>query len=189
MIGGSHFLQNASWLDPIGGLVISLMVIQAGWGNTKSAILELADVGVDDEIKSKVRKYALRALDESDFAAAGIEIREIQGIKSGQNYLVDIELAVPKEWQLEKTQTVENLVRTQIGNKVRGVRRVKVRFVPTQASDLDAISEFVNADISPRSSPEPEDEPNGLVHDHNHGHEGHHAHSDGHTNGGLSKRK
>ncbi|KAL9063163.1 MAG: hypothetical protein Q9157_008372 [Trypethelium eluteriae] len=184
MIVGSHFLQNASWLDPIGGLVISLMVIQAGWGNTRSAILELADVGVDDEIKTKVQKYSTRAIEESDFASAGVEVREIQGVKSGQNYLMDVELAVPSDWQLERLQSVESLVRTRVGNKVRGVRRVKVRFVPNQASDLDFTSEFINADVSPRSSPEPEEDTNGHAHDHGHSHE----YEGRHTNG-VSKRR
>ncbi|KAI9695004.1 MAG: hypothetical protein M1822_000621 [Bathelium mastoideum] len=189
MIGGSHFLQNALWLDPIGGLVISLMVIQAGWGNTRSAILELADVGIDDEIKNKVRKNVLRSIDESEFASTGVEIRGIQGVKSGQNYIVDIELAVPKEWALERLQTVENLVRVRIGNKVRGVRRVKVRFVPSEASDLDFDSEFIGASATPRSSPEPEEETNGHAHDHGHNGGAPHAHTDSHPNGEFSKRK
>ena len=30
-ITASHFLTNAQWLDPVGGLVISGMIVQAGW--------------------------------------------------------------------------------------------------------------------------------------------------------------
>ena len=189
MIGGSHFLQNASWLDPIGGLVISLMVIQAGWGNTRSAILELADVGVDEDIKTKVRKNALRAIDESEFASAGIEIREVQGVKSGQNYLIDVELTVPSDWQLQRLQVVEEVVRGCIGNKVRGVRRVKVRFVPNKDSGLDVNSEFIDATTSPRLSPEPEQELNGHNHTHHHNDHEHHTYQLKQANGDLSKRK
>ena len=46
---GANFLQNAAWLDPVGGLLISLLVIKAGWGNTISALYELADKGIDEE--------------------------------------------------------------------------------------------------------------------------------------------
>ncbi|KAL9094021.1 MAG: hypothetical protein Q9165_003691 [Trypethelium subeluteriae] len=143
-----------------------------------------ANVGVDDEIKTKVQKYSTRAIEESEFASAGVEVREIQGVKSGQNYLMDVELAVPSDWQLERLQSVENLVRTRIGNKVRGVRRVKVRFVPNKASALDFTSEFIGADVSPRSSPEPEEDSNGHAHEHGQSHE-----YEGRRTNGLSKRK
>ncbi|KAI7573819.1 hypothetical protein KC343_g23430, partial [Hortaea werneckii] len=43
-IVASRYVQNAQWLDPVGGLAISGMIVQAGWGNTKAALLELADV-------------------------------------------------------------------------------------------------------------------------------------------------
>src|SRR5438552_488278 len=82
MIAGSNVLNNASWLDPVGGLVISLMVVQAGWGNTKASLLELADVGVDDEMKNSVRRAASKALDgvNTRSSAGNIEIRSVQGV-------------------------------------------------------------------------------------------------------------
>ncbi|RKI29512.1 hypothetical protein D7X55_42650, partial [Corallococcus sp. AB049A] len=94
MIGGSHVLTNASWLDPVGGLVISLMVIQAGWGNTKAALLELVDVGVDEEMASNVRRNATQAL-ESLSLQESVQVKSVQGVKSGQNYLMDMELMAP----------------------------------------------------------------------------------------------
>ena len=87
-----------------------------------------------------------------------VEIREIQGIKSGQNYLMDVELAIPANWSIEKTRTIEDAVRERAGSKVRGVRRIKVRFVPSENKDLDFSDEFIGADVSPQSSPEPEEE-------------------------------
>src|ERR1700749_3340591 len=113
-IGGAHIFTDASWLDPVGGLLISAMVIKAGWGNSKTALLELADVTVDGEVKSSVRKATTRAL-KGD-VAKGIkpvqygdeaEIRDIQGVKSGQNYLMDIELAVPKDFTLHQMEVIE----------------------------------------------------------------------------------
>src|ERR1700761_20612 len=135
-IGGAHVFTDASWLDPVGGLIISAMVIRAGWGNTNTPLLELADVTVDNEVKSSVRRAATRAL-KGD-SAKGIEpvqygeeteIRDIQGVKSGQNYLMDIELAVPRDFTLQQMETIEDAVRQRCGTKVRGVRRVRVKFV------------------------------------------------------------
>lgn len=161
-IVGSHVLDNVSWLDPVGGLVVSMMVIRAGWGNTGSALLELADVGVAEEIKASVRKQALKALQEDSLGSGRImanevEVRDVQGVKAGQNYLMSVELAVPGEWTVQETRLVEDAVREKVGSKVRGVRRVRVRFVGQSDEAPDFADEFIGADVSPRTSPEPDD--------------------------------
>lgn len=174
-IGGAHVISDASWLDPIGGLIISAMVIRAGWQNTMSALLELGDVSIDQEIKDSVRRSTTKALmgdpkTQLTGVALGeqVEIKDVQGIKSGQNYLVDIELAVPSSFTVADTAPIEQAVRERTGAKVRGVRKVRVKFTASEATH-DFKSEFIPAEVSPRSSPEPEDE-----HDHNH-------HTNGHT--------
>jgi divalent metal cation (Fe/Co/Zn/Cd) transporter len=178
-IGGAHVFTNASWLDPVGGLLISAMVIRAGWGNTKASLLELADVTVDDEVKSSVRRSANKVIqgDATDGLVAvehgdQVEVRDIQGVKSGQNYLIDIELAVPRSFTLQQMDAVETAVRDRAGSKVRGVRRVRVKFVSSEDTDTTLASDFIDTSVSPRSSPEPEDE-----HDHDHDHGNHHQHS------------
>lgn len=160
-IGGSHIIEGATWLDPVGGLLVSLMVIQAGFGNTVSAVYELCDKGIDDEVKTTVKKAATKALTTNE-----VVVREVQGVKAGQNYLLDVELAVPKTWSLENTRAIEDAVRERIGAKVRGARRVRIRFVPQQDSSDDFQDEFIGADVSPRSSPEPEADDD--HHDHAH---------------------
>ncbi|KAJ6016905.1 hypothetical protein N7451_000284 [Penicillium sp. IBT 35674x] len=173
-IGGSYVFQDATWLDPVGGLLISLMVIKAGWGNTITALLELADTTVDDEIKTSVQTAASKALKEIEDGEQVI-IRDVQGMKSGQNYLMDIELAVPGAWAITRSRVVEEAVRQTIGSGVRGVKRVKVRFIPVEEQELTFSEEFVSQD----SGANPE-----LDHDHDHDHvssgitSGSHAHED-----------
>ncbi|KAK5201886.1 mitochondrial metal transporter [Cryomyces antarcticus] len=181
MIGGSNVLQNASWLDPVGGLVISLMVIQAGWGNTKSSLFELADVGVDDEMRDNVRRAAEKALVEQSGIAKvpeqTVEVRQVQGVKSGQNYLMDIELGVPENSNLHTMQEMEHFIREKVGSRVRGVKRVRVRFVPKEA-ERNFLDEFIIAGVS-QNSLEPEDEhsrEHKHEHEHGHGHEHDHSH-------------
>lgn len=179
MIGGSHVLNNAQWLDPVGGLVISLMVVQAGFGNTKDALLELADVGIDEEIKENVEKTTRRALDTLNTnSKEAVEFRQVQGVKAGQNYLIDIELAVPTTWTLDKTGAVEDLVRERLGAKVRGVKRVRVRFVSKESGPPNFMDEFISSEISPSSSPEPEED---------HDHMNSHTHING--NGDARRRR
>jgi len=66
-----------------------------------------------------------------------------------------------------------------VGSKVRGVRRVKIRFVPKDDAKSSLFDEFISGNISPRDSPEPEE------HDHDHDHDHDHGHS--HTNGNGKK--
>ncbi|KAF2643098.1 hypothetical protein P280DRAFT_467179 [Massarina eburnea CBS 473.64] len=175
MIAGSNVLNNASWLDPIGGLVISLMVVQAGLGNTKAALYELADVGVEEEMRDNVRKAATKALaDINSGSATDVQVRHVQGVKSGQNYLMDIELGAPSSWTIEQTRGVENLVRERVGAKVRGVKKVRVRFVSNTSEQPDFLDEFIQAGDMEKMSPEPEEE---------------HDHVQSNGNGDLKKRK
>ncbi|KAL8952726.1 MAG: hypothetical protein Q9222_001375 [Ikaeria aurantiellina] len=180
-IGGSHLFTGTTWLDPVGGLIVSFMVVRAGWANTGQALLELADVGVDGEIRNSVRNAAAKVISRSEKSLNNtdlphdwhnqVEICDVQGVKAGQNYLMEIELAVPETWTVQQSRSIEDAMRLRVGSKVRGVRRVKVRFVPKERQIGDFSDEFIGRDISPRSSPEPEDEietekPNGEIKKH-----------------------
>ncbi|PGH18957.1 hypothetical protein AJ80_04284 [Polytolypa hystricis UAMH7299] len=172
-IGGAHVLPDASWLDPVGGLIISLMVIKAGWGNSKKSLLELADVGVEEEMRESVEKSTLKAIAAMPDGHE-IQFRNVQGLKSGPNFLMEVELAVPGSWSVDRTRNIEELVRERVGSRVRGVKRLRVRFMPDTERQADFWEEFIERDVSPRSSPEPEEEPNGAASSGSH----HHHHHD-----------
>jgi divalent metal cation (Fe/Co/Zn/Cd) transporter len=170
VILGANFLKDAAWLDPVGGLFISLLVIKAGFGNTLSAVYELADKSIDDEVKKSVRKQVMTSLTTLSEGHQA-ELRDVSGVKSGQNYLIDLEIAVPGTWTVEDTRDIEEDVRFRVGSKVRGARRVRVRYVPREADIAPKYDEFIPGDVSQKSSPEPEDE-----HDHAHGNGHSHKH-------------
>jgi divalent metal cation (Fe/Co/Zn/Cd) transporter len=177
-IGGSYLFQDATWLDPVGGLLISLMVIKAGWGNTVTSLLELADTTVDDDIKTTVQNAATKALKALEDGEQVI-VRDVQGMKSGQNYLMDIELAVPGAWAITRSRVVEEAVRKTVGEKVRGVKRVKIRFIPSEQEELTFSEEFVSQDTGANPEPESNGNGNGVApgsHNHNHDHD--HSHED-----------
>ena len=183
-IAVSNIFPTFAGMDSVGGLLISWLVVRAGWGNTYTSLVELADAGVDIEIKDKAQRAATKALEA--LGQAEVEVRKVQGIKAGQSYLLELELAVPRHWSVTQTHDVEDAVRKRIGEKVRGVRRVRIRFVPIESAE-DFEEEFISPSVSARSSPEPEDE-----HDHDHAHG--HTHGNGsahqHTNGnGATKRR
>lgn len=151
---GANVLENAAWLDPVGGLLISIMVVNAGLQNTKSALYELADQSIDDEVKGSVQKQAQGALANMSEGHKA-ELRNVSGVKSGQNYLVDLEMAVPGGWTVDEMRALEDQVRTQVGGKVRGVRRVRVRFVSRDAAADEKFSEFIPGSVHVEADPEP----------------------------------
>jgi divalent metal cation (Fe/Co/Zn/Cd) transporter len=120
-IAGSNILPTAAWLDPVGGLLVAVMVVQAGIGNTKTALYELADAGIDEEVKQEVAKKLATS-------AAGQALISIDGIKSGQNYLLTITAAVDGDKTLGELEMVEDMVRSSLAD-VPGMWRVQVRFV------------------------------------------------------------
>ncbi|KAI3541817.1 cation efflux family protein [Colletotrichum filicis] len=164
---GANFFKDATWLDPVGGLMISLLVIKAGAENTLSSVYELADRAIDDEVKGDVQKYALRSLSDVTNGHE-VDVRNVSGVKSGQNYLVDIDLAVPGAWSVEAVREVEDQVRTLVGAKVRGVRRIKVRFVPKEAEVARPFDEFIPGEANREASEEADDHShtNGNGHKH-----------------------
>lgn len=186
---GSNVLNNVSWLDPVGGLLVSIMVVRAGWGNTGKALLELADVGIDDETKTTAENATLKALMNESFAdgkirGADMEVREIQGIKAGQSYLIDIELAVPEKLTVGESRVIEDLVRQKVGASNRGIRRVRVRFVARSDKSVELSDEFVSQD---RDSVAENETAHDHAHDHGHGHG--HQHDSQHTSDLNSKKQ
>ncbi|PNP48980.1 hypothetical protein TGAMA5MH_00139 [Trichoderma gamsii] len=169
---GANVIENAAWLDPVGGLLISIMVLQAGLGNSKAAFLELIDQSLDDEVKSSVRKHAQRAIANVSEGHQA-ELRDITGTKSGPNYLVDLEMAVPGAWTVNDVKDLEDAVRTLVGGRVRGVKRIRVRFVSRDGDVNHKFDEFIpgsaRASVSEESDQEEE---------HNHDHDHDHKHKD-----------
>ncbi|KAH7313404.1 cation efflux family-domain-containing protein [Stachybotrys elegans] len=156
-IVGANALENAAWLDPVGGLLISILVIHAGFGNTLSALYELVDQSIDGEVKTSIRRHTQRALANIKDGHE-VELRDVQGVKSGQNYLVDLEISVPGSWTLDNIKEVEDAVRTQVGAKVRGARRIRIRFVPLGALEERKFDEFIPG----TAGPGPEEEEHGT---------------------------
>ena len=191
-IAVSNIFPTFAGMDSVGGLFISWLVVRAGWGNTYTSLVELADAGMDTEVKSKAERAARKALDS--IGQPDLEVRKVQGIKAGQSYLLELELAVPARYSVTQTQDIETAVRTSIGEKVRGARRVRIRFVPIESED-DFQQEFISPSVSARSSPEPEEaHEHEHEHEHNHNHVNGHSHSNGtahhHINGnGVTKRR
>jgi divalent metal cation (Fe/Co/Zn/Cd) transporter len=95
------------------------MVVQAGAGNTRAALEELADAGIDGEVKAEVTKKVVEM---------GEEVVAVDGIKSGQNYLLTITTAVEEGTTLRDQEEAEGRIRSSVAG-ISGMWKVQVRFV------------------------------------------------------------
>ena len=82
-----------------------------------------------------------------------------------------VEVGVPGTWTVDQTRPVEDLIRERVGAKVRGVRKVRVRFVTNSTGEPDFLDEFIAGDVSGTATPEAEHD---HSHDHDHAHEHEH---------------
>lgn len=173
-IVGANVIENAGWLDPVGGLLISIMVVHAGAANMGDAFCELADQSIDGDVKRAVQKQARSVVATLD-ASHEVELRDVSGIKSGQNFLMDLEMAVPGTWSVERVRRMEEAVRKQVGAKVRGVRRVRVRFVSQEEGVGRKFDEFITDTPSETEDPEAKSGEDSAEKE-THGHGGKHRH-------------
>ena len=136
-IGGTRVSSGggASFIDPLGALAVSVMVIKAGRANTKASLLEVCDASINDDMKRGVREAAMKALEGNVAAGSSGEdsiiVRKVQGTKSGKSYLVEIYISVPGSWPVPQIGTIEEAVRERVEANVQGVRRVKLTFTST----------------------------------------------------------
>ena len=147
----SNLIDNAAWLDPVGGLLVSLMVIHAGYGNSKSALMELADMAIDEDTVLDIERVAedtltARRLASVDGTVSG-KIAHVSGIKSGQNYLVEVVVNVEPGVTVSDTVGMEKALRESIGAEVRGVKRVKVKFVPEGTDTNEFVAKKEDEDL------------------------------------------
>lgn len=155
----SNYYPSLEGMDSVGGLLISWMVVRAGWSNTMTSIQELADKAVGDDIKNKGRIEAEKAIE--DCGLVGAQVMDIGGTKAGQNYLLDVVIAVSTEATVRETTATERIIRGRIASKVRGARRIRIRFVDHDG--FNPMDEFV----APGGG-HPSSEPDFDDHDHEH---------------------
>lgn len=135
-------------LDPIGGILVALVILKQGAQLFAGAFGELTDAGV----KPKTRKQlygALRTLAEECEEVKGVE--EVRAMRSGALLFVDVRVRVPKELTMGHASMLEQRVKDALTAVRQDVFEVRVKFVPVdengsseKAEDLD-VSASVSA--------------------------------------------
>ncbi|KAK9322425.1 cation efflux family-domain-containing protein [Lipomyces orientalis] len=136
-ITGSHF-WHLDWLDPAGGLLVSTVILQAGYASGKQAVLEIVDHSMPDDILDQARA-AVANVTMQDNPLCHVEILDLRGVKSGPVMSVDVDLRIsPKDGNtvtLEEANRIAKQIKLAVANGVKGVRAVSIRTFDEHETD------------------------------------------------------
>ncbi|ORX41146.1 cation efflux family-domain-containing protein [Kockovaella imperatae] len=115
-------LGGYSFLDPIGGIAVSLFILRQGFGLTKQALFELLDRGVDEKTRVAMKKIVNEFVDGKRV----LEIKNVRGVKSGGQTLVDLTITVPPTMTVVDSHLIEHQVRDALLRARKEVKEVRI---------------------------------------------------------------
>ncbi|RDX48034.1 hypothetical protein OH76DRAFT_1353177 [Lentinus brumalis] len=133
-------------LDPIGGLLVSVLILQQGWGLLMTALRQLTDAGVSPSTRAVLLK-ALQPLVPSAPAPGSngssqshtrspsdalLAITDLRAMRTGANMFVDLTAHVPRTLSVEDAAAVEQEIRDALVKARRDVKEVRVKFKPVR---------------------------------------------------------
>ncbi|KAF9244927.1 cation efflux protein, partial [Melanogaster broomeanus] len=140
ILGSSIF--PALPLDPIGGLLVSLVILRQGLGLFAGAFAELTDAGISKSSHDKL----LRALDPllsygvtTDHSHSNgsstrhpclLAIRELRAKRAGSLITVDLAVDVPSTTSVLDTSELEEKIIELLKTAKKGISEVRVKFHP-----------------------------------------------------------
>jgi len=120
-IGGSY-LSSYDWLDAVGGALVSVAVVRAGWQSLRQATLELLDHSIDPDMARAVGESAGKRL------GPGMAVDSVVGTKSGPKLLVEVTVAAG-DVSLQQATQVQKEVEQAILHEHQQVKKVRVGMV------------------------------------------------------------
>lgn len=132
--GGNIF--NVAWLDSIGGLCVSMLIIKAGWDSFKTSIVELIDKGEDaeSEVFSKVHDIVTDEI--KNVANNDFKIEKLSVLNSGAITNVYMTLSTSKEFRLKELNQIESNLVTAIKADYEFVRNIFILFKDSEQQKI-----------------------------------------------------
>lgn len=131
---GGVWLGGWTWLDPVGGLLVALTILNAAWQTSRGALTELADEAIDSTTRAKLTSALEDGVSSLGLAAVR-GVLGVQGLKSGPNYLLDVALAVDATLPVKSGNEIERMVERYMIEHVDGVKRCDVRLLDGAADN------------------------------------------------------
>ena len=125
---GGVWLGGWTWLDPVGGLLVALTILNAAWQTAKGALTELADESID----STTRAHMTTSLEKAVEALSLKQVKQVlgvKGIKSGPNYLLVCAVEVDGSLPVRSGNEIQDMMSEYMLKHVDGVKRCDVRLL------------------------------------------------------------
>ena len=103
------------------GTLISIMILQQGYGMMRGSLRDLADAGV-----SKATRESLAEIVQPLVGSSIQSIRHIKAVRSGSLVFVDLTADVSPTMTMREAHVVEDLIRSTIKSSKKEVREVRV---------------------------------------------------------------
>lgn len=129
---GGVWLGGWTWLDPVGGLLVALTILNAAWQTSKGALRELADESIDSTTRAKLTTSLEECVKNLKIDAV-TGVLGVQGLKSGPNYLLQVALAVEASLPIKSANEIESMVEKYMTENVDGVKRCDVKLLDKTA--------------------------------------------------------
>ncbi|CDO77691.1 hypothetical protein BN946_scf184969.g42 [Trametes cinnabarina] len=128
-------------LDPIGGLIVSILIFKQGWSLLVTAFRQMTDAGVSPRTKA-VLLEALQPLLPTPSSPSStpsltcttsvelLRLSDLRAMRTGANMFVDVVAHVPAGLSVARAVAVEDRIRDALVKARRDVKEVRVRFRP-----------------------------------------------------------
>jgi len=114
-------------LDPIGGLVVSVVILQQGLALLRGAWADLTDAGASKITLASIER-ALRPLRAED----GLGFRDLRARRAGSMLFVDVTVTVPADLSVAQTAALDDKIQRTVKESKKEVAEVRVKFVPQE---------------------------------------------------------
>jgi len=122
--------QIYPFLDPVGGCLVSLLIIKVGYQSGKAACQEIVDRGLDADVLGDIRSGAqaglTQALKTLPPTETGTLLSNVRGTKSGAYYIVDVEVEGAGNLTWDAFEIVRDGVEEGVKESMPSVKIVRV---------------------------------------------------------------
>lgn len=130
LIGIIGARMGYKFLDPLAGIIVSIIVIKAGIQIFLNALNELMDVSIEIE---KIEELAHKILAHNEIKT----INDIKARKHGSKVFVDVEIAVDPDITVSKGHDIAEDVENIIYSNVENIKDVLVHVNPCCSSGIE----------------------------------------------------
>lgn len=125
------YLLGASWLDAVGGLLVSVLILRAGWGSFKDAWYELVDRGSEKLSEQYTETRQAVDTEVANVAAAmavNLTVSEVSVLSAGARINLIVRLATTSNMDLHTITALEHDLLAGLREQDKNIGKVFVEY-------------------------------------------------------------